>query len=226
MKYNKFLFKETMFVLLLHIVGVLGCFLLHKLFFKDTPIESMLYSITQTIVWIVTSYIFFVDINNNMISRLVINGGTRAKIWCCKGITVVFAALMMIIFQAAAIIADNEKLSGCYHALTHVSVITLLLMTFIGALTALLYVIIRNMSVVVIMIFAYISPWTYVMVANYCEKSSSAIIKKNPFYLLLKMANTGAFDKIGIILCCITAIVFWLISFIIIQRIELKEANL
>lgn len=225
MKYNKFLFKETLFVIILYIVGVFGSYMLHTLWLKNTPIESMLYSTTQTAVWLITSYIFFVDMNNNMISRLIINGGSRAGIWISKAITVILAALMMIIIQIVAIIAANGGLNGCSETLINVSVITLILTTFIGALTALLCVIIRNMSVVVILIFAYISPWTYVMIANFCEKSNFTIIKKNPFYLLLKMTNTGMLDKIGIILCCATAVVFWLISFVIIQRMELKEDN-
>ena len=225
MKYTKFLFKETLFVIILYIVGVFGSYMLHTLWLKNTPIESLLYSTTQTAVWLITSYIFFVDMNNNMISRLIINGGTRAGIWISKGITVILAAIMMILVQTVAIIAANGGLNDCSEALINVSVITLILTMFIGALTALLCVIIRNMSVVVILIFAYISPWTYVMIANFCEKSNLMIIKKNPFYLLLKMTNTGIFDKTGILLCCATAVVCWIISFVIIRRMELREDN-
>lgn len=225
MKYTKFLFKETLFVIILYIVGVFGSYMLHTLWLKNTPIESLLYSTTQTAVWLITSYIFFVDMNNNMISRLIINGGTRAGIWISKGITVILAAIMMILVQTVAIVAANGGLNDCSEALINVSVITLILTMFIGALTALLCVIIRNMSVVVILIFAYISPWTYVMIANFCEKSNLMIIKKNPFYLLLKMTNTGIFDKTGILLCCATAVVCWIISFVIIRRMELKEDN-
>ena len=225
MKYTKFLFKETLFVIILYIVGVFGSYMLHTLWLKNTPIESLLYSTTQTAVWLITSYIFFVDMNNNMISRLIINGGTRAGIWISKGITVILAAIMMILVQTVAIIAANGGLNDCSEALINVSVITLILTMFIGALTALLCVIIRNMSVVVILIFAYISPWTYVMIANFCEKSNLMIKKKNPFYLLLKMTNTGIFDKTGILLCCATAVVCWIISFVIIRRMELKEDN-
>ena len=225
MKYTKFLFKETLFVIILYIVGVFGSYMLHTLWLKNTPIESLLYSTTQTAVWLITSYIFFVDMNNNMISRLIINGGTRAGIWISKGITVILAAIMMILVQTVAIIAANGGLNDCSEALINVSVITLILPMFIGALTALLCLIIRNMSVVVILIFAYISPWTYVMIANFCEKSNLMIIKKNPFYLLLKMTNTGIFDKTGILLCCATAVVCWIISFVIIRRMELKEDN-
>ena len=225
MKYTKFLFKETLFVIILYIIGVFGSYMLHTLWLKNTPIESLLYSTTQTAVWLITSYIFFVDMNNNMISRLIINGGTRAGIWISKGITVILAAIMMILVQTVAIIAANGGLNDCSEALINVSVITLILTMFIGALTALLCVIIRNMSVVVILIFAYISPWTYVMIANFCEKSNLMIIKKNPFYLLLKMTNTGIFDKTGILLCCATAVVCWIISFVIIRRMELKEDN-
>ena len=225
MKYTKFLFKETLFVIILYIVGVFGSYMLHTLWLKNTPIESLLYSTTQTAVWLITSYIFFVDMNNNMISRLIINGGTRAGIWISKGITVILAAIMMILVQTVAIIAANGGLNDCSEALINVSVITLILTMFIGALTALLCVIIRNMSVVVILIFAYISPWTYVMIANFCEKSNLMIIKKNPFYLLLKMTNTGIFDKTGILLCCATAVVCWIISFVIIRRMERKEDN-
>ena len=225
MKYTKFLFKETLFVIILYIVGVFGSYMLHTLWLKNTPIESLLYSTTQTAVWLITSYIFFVDMNNNMISRLIINGGTRAGIWISKGITVILAAIMMILVQTVAIIAANGGLNDCSEALINVSLITLILTMFIGALTALLCVIIRNMSVVVILIFAYISPWTYVMIANFCEKSNLMIIKKNPFYLLLKMTNTGIFDKTGILLCCATAVVCWIISFVIIRRMELKEDN-
>lgn len=225
MKYNKFLFKETLFVIILYIVGVFGSYMIHTLWLKNTPIESLLYSTTQIAVWLITSYIFFVDMNNNMISRLIINGGSRAGIWISKAVTIILAALMMIIIQVVAIIAANGGLNDCSEALINVSVITLILTTFIGALTALLCVIIRNMSVVVILIFAYISPWTYAMIANFCETSNFTIIKKNPFYLLLKMTNTGVLDKTGIIFCCATAAVFWLISFVIIQRMEFKEDN-
>lgn len=225
MKYNKFLFKSTLFMMLFYVVGVLSSFLLHMLWLKHTPIEDMLYPITQMISWILTSYIFFIDMNNNMISRLVINGATRAKIWLAKGVTVISASLIMIVIQAAAIIAANGSLNGCHEAIKNVSVITLLLMTFIGSLTGSLSVIIRNMSVVVILVFAYISPWTYSIVASFCERSAHSIIKNNPFYLLLKMTNTGVLDKTGIIFCCATAAVLWLISFVIIQRMELKEDN-
>lgn len=225
MKYNKFLFKSTFFMMLFYVVGVLSSFLLHMLWLKQIPIENMLYPITQMISWLVTSYIFFIDMNNNMISRLVINGATRAKTWLSKGVTVIFASLIMIVIQAAVIIAANGSLNGSYEAIKNVSVITLLLMTFIGALTGSLSVIIRNMSVVVILVFAYISPWTYSIVASFCERSAHSMIKNNPFYLLLKMTNTGVLDKTGIIFCCATAAVFWLISFVIIQRTELKEDN-
>lgn len=225
MRYNKFLFKETLFVLLLYIVGVAGSCIIHNLWLGNTPIETFLYSITQTVSWLITSYIYFVDMNNNMISRLIINGGTRSGIWLSKGITVILASIMMIIIQFIAVFASNGISDVSAETLIDISVITILLTTFIGALTALLCVIIKNMSVVVILIFAYISPWTYVMVANFCEKSNLVIIKKNPFYLLLKMANTGVIDKTGIILCCITAVISWLVSFVIIQRTELKEEN-
>lgn len=221
MKYNKFLFKSTLFMMLFYIVGVLSSFLLHMLWLKHTPIEDMLYPVTQMISWIVTSYIFFIDMNNNMISRLVINGATRAKIWLAKGVTLIFTSLIMIVIQAAAIIAAN----GSYEAIKNVSVITFLLMTFIGALTGSLSVIIRNMSVVVILVFAYISPWTYSIVASFCERSTHSMIKNNPFYLLLKMTNTGVLDKTGIIFCFATSAVLWLISFVIMQRMELKEDN-
>jgi len=225
MKYNKFLFKETLFLVILYVLSITGTFLIHMFLLKDTPLKSLLLSTMQTSAWLITSYIFFIDMNNNMISRLIINGGSRGSIWLSKGLMILLTAVMMTAVQAAAIIIDNGSLNGCYESLFNVSVLTLLVTLFLGALTALLCVLIKNMSVVIILIFAYVSPWTYSLVANYCEKSSSYIIKNNPFYSLLKMSNTGTFDKTGMIGCCLTGAVLWLISFVIIQRKELKEDN-
>lgn len=225
MKYNKFLFKNTLFLVILYVLSIAGTFLIHMFLLKDTPLKSLLLSTMQTSAWLITSYIFFIDMNNNMISRLIINGGSRSGIWLSKGLAVIIAAVMMTAVQAAAIIIDNGSLKGCYESLFNVSVLTLLVTLFLGTLTALLCVLIKNMSVVIILIFAYVSPWTYSLVANYCEKSSSYIIKNNPFYSLLKMSNTGTFDKTGMIGCCLTGAVLWLISFVIMQRKELKEDN-
>lgn len=225
MRYNKFLLKETLFLVLLYILGIAATFTVHALWFKEEPISDMLISTTQTAAWLITAYIFFIDMNNKMISRLIINGGTRSGIWISKAITVVLTAVVMTAIQTAAIIIDRGGLSGCSDQIIKVSVMTLLLTTFIGALTALLSVLIKNMSVVVILIFAYICPWTYIMAANYCEKSKHLFIKSNPFYSLLKMSNTGMLNKMGIILCCVTGLALWVVSFVIIQRKELKEDN-
>ena len=225
MRYNKFLFKETLFLIILYVFGIAATFIMHALWFKDEPISDMLISTTQTAAWLITSYIFFIDMNNKLISRLIINGGTRSKIWVSKAITVVLTAVVMTAIQTAVIIIDRGGLSGCSDQIIKVSVMTLLMTTFIGALTALLSVLIKNMGVVVILIFAYICPWTYIMAANYCERSKHLFIKSNPFYYLLKMSNTGTLTKMGIILCCITGLALWFVSFIIIQRKEQKEDN-
>ena len=225
MRYNKFLFKETLFLILLYIVGIAATFIMHSLWFKEEPLSNMLISTTQTSAWLITSYIFFIDMNNQMISRLIINGGTRSKIWISKAITVILTAVVMTSIQAAVIIIDRGGLSGCSDQIIQVSVMTLLLTTFIGALTALLCVLIKNMGVVVMLVFAYICPWTYIIAANYCEKSKHLFIKSNPFYSLLKMSNTGILNKMSIILCCITGLVLWAVSLVIIQRKELKEDN-
>lgn len=225
MRYNKFLLKETLFLILLYVLGVAASFILHMFVFKEAALSDLLISTTQTSAWLITSYIFFIDMNNRMISRLIINGGTRFGIWISKGITVIITAFMMIIIQSVAIIIDNGSLSGCAEDILKVSVLTALLTTFIGALTALLCVLIKNMSVVVILVFAYVCPWTYMMAANYCEKSKLDFVIQIPFYSLLKMSNTGTFDKTGVILCCITGLVLWTVSLVIIQQKELKEEN-
>lgn len=223
MRYNKFLFKKTLFLILIYIFGIAGAFLIHMFLLQETPLKSLLLSTTQTSAWLMTSYIFFIDMNNNMISRLIINGGTRTGIWLIKGVTVLLAAVLMTAVQAAVLVADNGRFEGSLEPIFTVTVLTFMVTMFLGALTALLCVLVKNMSVVIILIFAYVSPWTYALVANICEKSHTVIIKQNPFYLLLKMSNTGILDKTAVIGCGLTGMILWIISFVMIRRKELKE---
>lgn len=225
MKYNKFLFKETLLMIIMYIGVVSGIFLMHMLWLKDMPLEKLLLPATLTAAWLMTSYIFFIDMNNNMISRLIINGGTRSGIWLSKFTVIGIAAVFMSAVQTAAIVIENGSFEGCFRTILNVTLITILSAMFLGALTALLSVLIKNMSVVVILIFAYVCPWTYAMAANCCERSKSVIIRSNPFYSLLKMANTCTFSKAGIIGCCLTGLLIWIASFMMIRRKELKENN-
>lgn len=225
MKYNKFLFKESIFLIILYLFSIAGSFAIHIVWFKESPLENLLFAATQTAAWIITSYIYFIDMNGNMISRLIINGGTRSGIWLSKALTTVLAAVFMIIIQSAVLLADRGSLNQSSDAIIKVLAVTVLLMTFVGSFTAFLSVVIKNMSVVVILIFAYICPWTYAVAANFCERSSIGLVRKNPFYMLLKMSNSGMIERTAVISCAVTAAVLWIASLAIVRRLELRNDN-
>lgn len=225
MRYIAFLLKKLRIPLLIYIVCLVLFYMAYIKWLDDLEFSAFILPLCKTALWLVSSYIFFVDISNNMISRLIIGGGTRLGIWSGKAISIMITSLIFVLTHSVFIIIDKGGFSGYGDIITTVSVITVMMAVCLCGITALLCVIIKNMSAVTVILFCYLSNWTFSLMANGFERSDSRFIRENPFYLWLKIVKTSSYKASQIAVCVCTGIVLWFISLLIMQRKELKEEN-
>lgn len=225
MTYVKFLLKNTIsvyFLLSYILIALLASFLGEKVF-SGVSLVQLLSGINMYCAFFLVIYTYYIDTNNNMISRLVMNGGSRYQIWGSKLGAVMISVAVLIAIQFIVVTFRDGMSQATSIEFGKSAILQLQMTLFMTTVTSVLYLITKNGNAVMFILFLYISPLCYSVLYGIFENSKYLILRKNPFYLNLKMYKSFDISVENIVIVVASGVFLWLCSFLCFLKMDLKK---
>lgn len=172
-------------------------------------------------IWIVVSYVYYFDMNRNMVSRLIINGGKRDIIWINKLIAILIVlsltSVISAVIRTKSVLEINLLQDLIYDIMRR-----MVLGVVVNSIMSLGCMIINNISVIVMVLYIYLSPWMNMVLVNQCSNSNNILLKNNPLYLAIKLYNNKTCEYEDIIIVLVFFISLWCVSLFMFRRKEFR----
>lgn len=223
MRYFGFLLKNNLVINILSCLSTFALMCFFKSEIHDIQLDKLFLMLNLICLWIFVSHTYWVDLSNNMIAKLLVNGGNRIFIWVAKLFASMLNAIPLAMLEVILILYVRGFDSISCDMVINTLLLSFLMVFWLVGIISLGSVLFRNTIIIIIASFIYVTPYTYYLLDYIFGNSNYKIFSKNPFFEMLRMYNEIDIKAGSVCLVLVTSSLFWLISFDIHNKKEYRN---
>lgn len=223
MRYFGFLLKNNLLIIVLSCLSTFALLGILESEIHDIQLDKLFLMLNLIWLWMFVSHTYWVDLSNNMIAKLLVNGGNRKSIWMAKPVASMLNAILLVMIEVVLILYVRGFDFISRNMVIHTLLLSFLMVFWMVGIISLGSVLFKSPIIIIIASFIYITPYTYYVLDYIFGNTDYNLISINPFYEMLRMYNQNDIKAESVCFVLVLGSLLWIISFVIYNKKEYRN---